>query len=156
MVKHQAYFDFLAGSDKSAPDWQPVLAGLAVLRLIDSLVDGSETPKDRDWASFESVRHVASDVRVGDSVRGILLGLIDSVNQPTISRDDLGHGLLSYGRALSFAGLYGLACDVFASADRAAGAPANPWLSVEANIAHGSAARKMVDWAASADAFARA
>ena len=156
MVKHQAYFDFLAGSDQSAPDWQPVLAGLAVLRLIDSRIDASDTPNDRDWASFESVRHVVSDVRVGDSVRAILLGLIDTVNQPMISRADLGHGLLSYGRAVSFAGLYALACDVFASADRAAGAPANPWLSVEANIAHGSAARKMVDWAASADAYARA
>jgi tetratricopeptide (TPR) repeat protein len=156
MVKHQAYFDFLAGSDQSAPDWQPVLAGLAVLRLIDSRLDGGEPPNDADWASFESVRHVVSDVRLGDPVRAILLGVIDTVNQQKISRENLGQGLLSYGRVLSFAGLYALASDVFASADRAAGAPANPWLSVEANIARGSAAKKMVDWAASADAYARA
>jgi tetratricopeptide (TPR) repeat protein len=156
MVKHQAYFDFLAGSDQSAPDWQPVLAGLAVLRLIDSRLNGGESPNDADWASFESVRHVVSDVRAGDPVRGILLGVIDTVNQKKISRETLGQGLLAYGRALSFAGMYALACDVFASADRTAGAPANPWLSVEANIARGSAAKKMVDWEASADAYARA
>jgi len=156
MVKHQAYFDFLAGSDQSAPDWQPILAGLAALRLIDSRLDGEESPNDRDWASFESVRHVVTGVRIGDPVRAILLGLIDTVNQQKISRETLGQGLLSYGRGLSFAGLYALACDVFASADRAAGAPANPRLSVDANIEHGSAARKMVDWAASADAYARA
>jgi tetratricopeptide (TPR) repeat protein len=156
MVKHQAYFDFLACSDQSASEWQPVLAGLAVLRLVDSRIDVDESHRERDWASFESVRHVVTAVRVGDPVRAILLRLIETVNNKKIEREDIGQGLLSYGRALNFAGRWALACDVFASADRAAGAPANPRLSVEANIAHGAAARRMGDWTGSADAYARA
>ncbi|MDP9178375.1 MAG: hypothetical protein M3O61_11905 [Gemmatimonadota bacterium] len=156
MVKHQAYFDFLAGSDAGAPEWQPVLAGLAALRLIDARTDVDRSNRERDWASFESVRHVVTAVNVGDPVRAILLRLIETVNRDDIPREDVGQGLISYGRALNFAGRWALACDAFASADRAAGAPVNPRLSVEANIAHGAAARKMGDWAASADAYARA
>lgn len=156
MVKHQAYFDFLAGSDPSAPEWQPVLAGLATLRLIDTRIDVDESHRARDWASLESVRQVVTAVSVGDPVRAILLHLIEMVNGDGIRREDVGQGLLSYGRALNFAGRWALACDAFASADRVAGAPLIPRLSVEANIAHGAAARKMGDWSASADAYARA
>jgi tetratricopeptide (TPR) repeat protein len=156
MVKHQAYFDFLAGSDAGAPEWQPVLAGLATLRLIDARIDVHESHRQRDWASFESVRHVVTAVNVGDPVRATLLRLIETVNQENIPREDVGQALLSYGRALNFAGRWALACDAFASADRIAGAPLIPRLSVEASIAHGAAARKLGDWSASADAYARA
>ncbi|HYN82343.1 MAG TPA: hypothetical protein VES88_12635 [Gemmatimonadaceae bacterium] len=156
MIKHQAYFDFLAGSDAGAPEWQPVLAGLATLRLIDARIDVDESHRERDWASFESVRHVVSAVNVGDPVRAILLRLIETVNQDDIPREDVGQALLSYGRALNFAGRWALACDAFSSADRIAAAPLIPRLSVDANIAHGAAARKMGDWSASADAYARA
>jgi hypothetical protein len=156
MVKHQPYFDFLAASDQTAPEWEPVLAGLAVLRLIDSRIDVDELHRARDWASLESVRHMVATLREGDPVRAILLRLTETVNQEDISREDVGQGLLAYGRALNFAGRWALACDVFASADRAAGAPANPRLSVESNIAYGAAARKMADWDESAHAYARA
>jgi len=156
MVKHQAYFDFLACSDQTASEWQPVLAGLAALRLVDSRIDIDELHRERDWASFESVRQVATAMHVGDPVRAILVHLIEIVNHDDIDREAVGRGLLSYGRALNFAGRWALACDVFASADRAAGAPANPRLSIESNIAHGAAARKMSDWDASSHAYARA
>jgi tetratricopeptide (TPR) repeat protein len=156
MVKHQPYFDFLAGSDQSAPEWEPAVSGLAVLRLIDLRIDADESHRARDWASFESVRHMVTSLREGDPVRAILLRLIETVNQEDISREDVGQGLLAYGRALNFAGRWALACDAFASADRAAGAPANPRLSVESNIARGAAARKMGEWDESAHAYARA
>lgn len=156
MVKHQAYFDFLAGSDQSAPEWQPVLAGLATLRLVDWRLDAKDSKGQRDWASFESVTQAANAVNVGDPVRAILLRLIDALNEEKVSREDVGQLLLAYGRALNLAGRWALACDVFASADRMAGAPANPRLSIDAGIARGAAARKMGDWDMSADAYARA
>src|SRR5205823_8652564 len=56
MMSHQAYFEFLAGSDQHAPAWHPTLGGLAVLRLIDSRL-GGETDAKNDWASFESARN---------------------------------------------------------------------------------------------------
>lgn len=156
MVKHQAYFDFLAASDQTAPEWQPVLAGLAALRLVDWRLDTTDSNNQRDWASFESVRHVVTAMNVGDPVRAILLQLAEAVNQEDVNREDVGRGLLAYGRALNYAGRWALACDVFANVDRVAGAPANPRMSIESSIARGAAARKMGDWGASAHAYARA
>ena len=156
MVKHQAHFDFLAGSDQTAPEWQPVLAGLAALRLVDWRLDTADSNSQRDWASFESVRHAVSAINAGDPVRAMLLQVIDTVNSEDISREAVGHSLLAYGRALNFAGRWALASDVFANADRIAGAPANPRISIESSIARGAAARKMGDWDTSADAYARA
>ena len=155
MINHQAYFEFLSGSDQNVPDWQPVLAGLAVLRLVDSRV-GGEPRGDSDWASFESVRSAVTDLSEGDPVRAILLQLIDAVSEDEIHREAVGRGLLAYGRGLNFLGRWALACDVFAMADRVAGAPAHPRISIESNIALGAASRRMGDWDVSAHAYARA
>ena len=155
MISHQAYFEFLAGSDQNAPAWHPVLAGLAVLRLIDSRV-GDESRVATDWASLESTTSAVTALSEGDPVRRILLQLIEAVGGEEISRDTIGRGLIALGRALNFEGRWALACDVFASADKMAGAPNNTRISIESNIALGAASRRMSDWDTSAQAYARA
>jgi tetratricopeptide (TPR) repeat protein len=155
MISHQAYFEFLAGSDQNAPAWHPVLAGLAVLRLIDSRV-GNESRFATDWASVESTRSALTALSEGDPIRGILLQLIDAVGGDETSSEAIGRGLIAYGRALNFEGRWGLACDVFATADKMAGAPDYPRISIESNIALGASARRMSDWDTSALAYARA
>jgi len=155
MMSHQAYFEFLAGSDHSSPAWHPVLGGLAVLRLIDSRL-GGETDAKNDWASFESARNAVVVLKQGDPVRSILLQLIDSVSIDDVNREAIGRGLIAYGRALNFEGRWGLACDVFGTADRIAGAPHHVPISIESNIALGAAARRMTDWERSAHAYSRA
>ncbi len=155
MMSHQAYFEFLAGSDQHAPAWHPVLGGLAVLRLIDSRLGGESDAKS-DWASYESARNAVVVLKQGDPVRGILLQLIESISSDSINREAIGRGLIAYGRALNFDGRWGLACDVFVTADRIAGAPYNVPISIESNIALGAAARRMSDWEKSAHAYSRA
>jgi len=155
MISHQAYFEFLAGSDQNAPAWNPVLAGLAVLRLIDSRID-DKSPVAMDWASLESTRSSVAGISAGDPVRAILLQLIGAVAGDEISRETVCRGLLAYGRALNFEGRWALACDVFAGADKIARAPEHARISIEANIALGAASRRMSDWDTSAHAYARA
>lgn len=155
MISHQAYFEFLAGSDQNAPAWHPSVAGLAVLRLIDSRLVG-ESGGTSDWASLESARSAVTALNEGDPVRAILLQLIDAVAGDEIPREAIGRGLLGYGRALNFEGQWALACDVFATADRIAGAPDEARISIESNIALGAASRRMGDWDTSAHAYARA
>ena len=155
MMSHQAYFEFLASSDHNAPAWHPVLGGLAVLRLIDARL-GRETDTKSDWASFESARNAVVVLKQGDPVRSILLQLIDSISSDDLNREAIGRGLIAYGRALNFEGRWGLACDVFGTADRIAGAPYNIPVSIESNIALGAAARRMSDWEKSAHAYSRA
>lgn len=92
----------------------------------------------------------------GNAIRAILLRIVDAVSEKEISREAVGRGLLAYGRALNFAGRWALSCDVFEMADRIAGAPANPRISIESNIALGAAARRMANWDVSANAYARA
>lgn len=154
MIKHQAFFEFLAGSDQNTFDWHPVLAGLAVLRLVDSSV-GAE-PSRKDWASIESVRSAVTSLSEGDSVRAVLLQLVDAMGEDEIHLEAVGRGLLAYGRVLNFLGRWTLACDVFATADIVAGALGNSRISIESNIALGAASRRMADWDASANAYAQA
>jgi hypothetical protein len=92
----------------------------------------------------------------GDPVRGILLQLIDSIAGEEINLEAVGRGLIAYGRALNFEGRWGLACDVFGTADRIAGAPHHVAISIDSNIALGAAARRMSDWEKSAHAYSRA
>jgi tetratricopeptide (TPR) repeat protein len=155
MISHQAYFEFLAGSDRNAPAWDPVLAGLGVLRLIDSRVS-DESPGTTDWASLESTRSAVAALNEGDPIRSILFTLIDAVAGGNIQREVIGRGLLAYGRALNFEGRWALACDVLGAADRIAGAPHNARISIESSIALGAASRRMGDWDTSAHAYARA
>jgi tetratricopeptide (TPR) repeat protein len=155
MLSHQAYFEFLAGSDQNVPVWQPVLAGLAVMRLIDSRI-AHDRRGESDWASVESAKSAVRAISEGDPVRAILLQLIEAVSGVEIQRDAVGRGLLAYGRALDFDGRWALACDVFATADTMTGAPANARISVESNIALGATSRRMGDWDTSTHAYARA
>jgi tetratricopeptide (TPR) repeat protein len=155
MITHQAYFEFLAATDQDAPVWQPALAGLAVMRMIDSRV-GSDRRSESNWASVESVRNAVKAISEGDPVRAILLHLVEAVSGVEIHRDLVGRGLLAYGRVLDFDGRWAIACDVFATADTVAGVPADARVSIEANIALGAASRRMGDWDTSAHAYARA
>ena len=155
MISHQSYFEFLASADQDALTWQPVVAGLGVLRLVDSRISG-DTRDASDWASLESVRSTAAALNEGNPVRAILLQLVEDVSKEEIQREAVGRGLIAYGRALNFEGRWALACDVFATADSLAGAPGNPRVSVESNIALGAAARRMGDFETSAHAYARA
>jgi hypothetical protein len=155
MMSHQAYFEFLAGSDQNAPAWHPVLAGLAVLRFVDSRL-GEESRFAPDWASLESTRSAVTALNEGDPVRGILLRLIEAISGEEISPETVGRELIAYGRALNFEGRWALACDVFTSADKMTGAPHHPHISIESNIALGAASRRMGDWDASGQAYARA
>ena len=155
MMSHQAYFEFLAGSDQHAPAWHPVLGGLAVLRLIDSRL-GGEPRGTNDWTSCESAKSAVMSLSEGDPVRSILLQLIDSVATDEVQRDVIGRGLVAYGRALNFEGRWALACDVFGTADRIAGTPHSIPISIESNIGLGAAARRMSNWEKSAHAYSRA
>ncbi len=92
----------------------------------------------------------------GDPVRGILINLIDAVAGDDVKGEVIGRGLIAYGRALNFEGRWALACDVFGTADRIAGAPRHVPISIESNIALGAAARRMTDWERSAHAYSRA
>jgi len=154
MIRHQAFFEFLAGSDQTSSAWQPVVAGIATLRLVDSRLD--ESGSEPDWASVESVKTAIGALREGDPVRAILFSLVEAASNKETRRAAVGNGLLAYGRALNFEGKWALVCDVYSAADQIAGAPANPDISIKANIGLGAAARQMAQWDKSANAYARA
>src|SRR6476660_6206119 len=154
MISHQAFFEFLAGSDQTSSGWQPVVAGIATLRLVDSRLD--ESGLEADWASVESVRTAISAMKEGDPIRTILSTLVDAASEGKPSRAKIGRALIAYGKALNFESRLALACEVCESADKLAGAPANPDISIDANIRLGSAARRMLNWERSEHAYTRA
>jgi len=111
MIRHQAFFEFLAGSDQTSSAWQPVVAGIATLRLVDSRLD--ESGSEPDWASVESVKTAIGALREGDPVRAILFSLVEAASNKETRRAAVGNGLLAYGRALNFEGKWALVCDVY-------------------------------------------
>ena len=154
MIRHQAFFEFLASSDQASAAWHPVVAGLAALRLVDVRLDDSRV--EADWAAVESVKSAVSEIKEGNPVRAILATLVDAAVAPALDREKIGRALIAYGKALNFESRLALACDVFESADNLVGAPTNPKVSIEANIRLGSAARRMLDWQKSEHAYSRA
>ena len=155
MINHQAFFEYLAGADQTSAEWQPAVAGLAVLRLLDSRLEQS-AGSEADWASIESVKSAIGAISTGNPLRAILFSLVDSASAGKADTEKIGRGLLAYARALNFEAKWRLACDVFATADKLAGTPENPSISIDANIGLGAAARQLADWDRSAHAFARA
>jgi tetratricopeptide (TPR) repeat protein len=155
MINHQAFFEYLANADQTSPAWQPVVAGLAVLRFVDTKL-GDGVHCDDDWAHLESIRGAVNGINEGDPVRSVLMSIIEAASEGDTQRATVGRALLAYGRALNFEGKWSLACDVYAAADSIAGAPANPDISIRANIGLGAAARQMAQWDKSEHAYSRA
>ncbi len=156
MIRHQVYFDVLGSMKEDTASWRSVVAGLSVLRLVDSYIDGDPGNNPAHWAQLHAVRTTIESISEGDPVRGALLYILEEVAERRTVDDTVCRGLMSYGRALDYAASWGLAIDVFSTVARLVKPASNPRLAVEANIAIGGSARRNGDWDTSARAYSQA
>jgi len=156
MIRHQVYFDVLGSMKEDSASWRSVFAGLSVLRLVDSYVDGDAGINPANWAQLHSVRTAVESVSEGDPIRGVLAYVLEEVSGRRALDETVFAALLGYGRALDYEASWALATDVFATVAKVVKPEKNPRLAVEANIAVGGAARRNGDWETSARAYSQA
>jgi tetratricopeptide (TPR) repeat protein len=156
MIKHHAFFDALGLSSEQDAIWQPTLAGLVVLRLLD---DSSEHPgrnSSDDWAAHRAALDSVAAIPEGHPSRAILTRLLDRIRNGEEASEEAGRDLLSLGRSFDLEGKWSLAADVFQTIIQRFSSREHTGLVIESNTALGAAARHAGDWEDSARAYAQA
>ncbi len=122
MLAHVVYFETLASiDDELVPAWKATAAGLVVLRLIDDWLDAGAQIVTTDVTGLRAIRDAVAAVSEGDPIRSILNGTVEAIaNAETSSIGIVASHLMAYGRALHYAGQWGLAKDVFTTLMRRA------------------------------------
>ena len=136
--------------------WQPTLAGLAVLRLFDSIAEDPRLDARDDWTARRTTRDVVSAVPEGNPARAILTRILDRLERVSGISEDIGRELLAFGRSLDFEARWDLATDVFQTIMRQFSSREYPHLVIESCTALGAVARHAPDWNTSSRAFAQA
>ena len=112
-LRHLPFFEFAASHDERHPEWRRSMAGLVVLRLVDSwLEEGRRVLSDDEW-SVVSVRASIDDVDQGTPIRALLGRIVDALERhdPDIHR--VVTPLMAYGQALEYDAHWVLAADVY-------------------------------------------
>lgn len=155
-MRHHPFIETLGKLEPDTPEWRSVLSGLLVLRLADSVREQGRPVLDEDWSGMYSIREAVKSVNEGDPIRRILSRLIDELSSPEYNVRDFATALLSYGRALDYAGKWKLAADVFGTAAEFSPPRIDAKIAVEAHSALGAVARRAGDWDQSAAGYAQA
>ena len=155
MLRHSAYYDFLASLDENTPVWTSTIAGLGVLSLIDAARE-DKSIIDADWTGVRTVTDQIELIREGDPVRRTLMRIMDDLRGGGPNWSRVNHGLFAYGRALDIDGRWSLAVDVFDTVAEIARADREPQMAIDATTALGGSARRSGDWDRSAEGYAEA
>lgn len=155
-MRHHPFIESLGRLEPDTIEWRSVLSGLLVLRLADTVREQGRAVVDADWAGVYSIREAVNAVSEGDPIRRVLSRLLDELSSPDYNSRDFATALLSYGRALDYAGKWKLAADVFGTAAEFSPPRVDARIAVEANSALGAAARRAGDWEQSAAGYANA
>lgn len=155
-MRHHPFIEALGGIEPDTAEWHSVLSGLLVLRLADTVREHGREIMESDWAGVYSITESVKRVSEGDPIRRVLTRLLDELGSPDYNARDFATALLSYGRALDYAGKWKLAADVFGTAAEFSPPRVDAKIAVEAHSALGAAARRAGDWELSAAGYANA
>lgn len=155
-MRHHPFIESLGSLETDSAEWRSVLSGLLVLRLADAVREQGRPVVDADWAGVYSIREAVKGINEGDPIRRVLSRLMDELGSSDYTVRDFATALLSYGRALDYAGKWKLAADVFSTAAEFSPPRVDAKIAVEAHSALGAAARRAGDWELSAAGYANA
>jgi len=156
MIKHHAFFQTLGSLNEGDVAWQPTLAGLAVLRLFDSVAEGPRMDTFDDWTAHRAARDAVSAISEGNPARAILTRILDRLERVSGISEEIGRELLAFGRSLDLEARWDLATDVFQTVSTQFSSREYPHLVIESCTALGAVARHAPDWNTSSRAYAQA
>jgi hypothetical protein len=156
MIRHAPFFDSLGASKEGEPQWQPTMAGLAVLRLVDSFAKDPALAAATQSMTIESARATVEKIGIGNPARAILLRVLQLLETEKRLTASVGDALLSYGNSLRSEARWTLAADVFASINSLFSGLQHWALQIDAAMGLGTSARSAGDWTTSDRAYAQA
>ena len=151
-TRHTAFFEELGRLNDREPDWNSLLTGLAVLRIIDDLAESSSPAIER----IEAARKTATGIQSGNPSRTILLRILDTLETARSLTPGLARQVLDYGRALDLEARYNLAADVFETISANRTPTTDPKLLIESLTSLGAASRNLGEWDRSELSYAAA
>jgi len=113
-LRHLPFFEAIASSDEGDAEWHAAMAGLVLLRLVDSWIeDGPRAVAADDWA-LRSVRNAIDDVKAREKLRTILSSILEVLETATVvDMGMLAPRMMAYGQLLEYDARWNLAADVY-------------------------------------------
>jgi len=155
-IAHAPFFQALGSATQGDAVWQSTLAGLDVLRLIDSFSENASAAAATQSMSIASARFTAQTISSGNPARAILLRILNSIETEGCLTVEAGRDTILYGRSLDLEGRWSLASDVFKTVVESFKQLDQTEIVIEASTALGAAARNTGDWNTSDNGYARA
>jgi len=151
------YFEQLAELAHDSADWRSVSAALVVLRLFDSwMTAGAEVVFD-DAPGLNAVRDQIAAMEVGDTTRGLLSSIVESMvvaERPRIVT--VAPRLMACGRALQHGAKWRLAADIYRTVLAYATPTEDAETVIAANMQLGRCLRLLAEWDEALSCFASA
>jgi len=114
-LRHLPFFEEIASRSEGDPEWHSAVAGLVVLRLVDSwLEEGPEVALD-DPFTLRSVEAAIEEVRPGSPVRTLLHRVLRALHERKPDIHIVVTPLMAYAQALEYDAHWRLAADVYHS-----------------------------------------
>jgi tetratricopeptide (TPR) repeat protein len=113
-VLHQPFFGVLAHLEgkEAGTDWQPAVAGLVVLRLLDARIERAHRSRDDSFdARARAAQHAAAAVEPANPCATALAELCEAISVGRLAT--VARRLLAYARALSDDNRWQLAGDAY-------------------------------------------
>lgn len=115
-LKHQVFFEELASREESDPAWQPISAGLIVLRLVDRWIEEG-CVRLPSFPERPNIRAAVEQLDPSSPARWPMLGIFDTVvaAESVADLSGVASRVLAYGDALESQGQWRIARDVYAT-----------------------------------------
>lgn len=114
-LKHLAFFEEIASHAEGEPDWHAAVAGLVVLRLVDSWLDEGPALMADDAFVVRSVESAIEEVSPGTPIRTLLGRVLDALRERKPDIHVVVTPLMAYAQALEYDAKWTLAADVYNS-----------------------------------------
>lgn len=112
-LRHLPFFEEIASGEEDSAEYRAAIAGLVVLRLVDSCVEDFRSRDDRDEWAFRSVRAAIEEISDTTPVRAILGRVVDALEAPTPTFRTIVTPLMAYARSLEYDAKFSLSVDVY-------------------------------------------
>jgi tetratricopeptide (TPR) repeat protein len=113
-LRHVPHLEAVASSEEGDPEWQTAMAGLVVLRLVDSWIeDGPSSVRQDEWG-LRAVRNAIEGIESHEQIKTVLASITSLVESSTgIDMGLLAPRLMAYGQLLEYDSHWMLANDVY-------------------------------------------
>jgi tetratricopeptide (TPR) repeat protein len=114
-LKHLAFFDEIAAREEGDPAWREAVAGLVVLRLVDTWLDEGPSVAVDDAFAIRSIEATIEEIQHGTPIRTLLGRVLAALCERKPDIHVVVTPLMAYAQQLEYEAKWTLAADVYHS-----------------------------------------